>query len=76
LSQISDFDQLKRISEVSGGNFFAADDTASIPPLSSLTQTESLQHSELALFDYPLLLAVILTSLCVEWYLRKRYQLL
>jgi hypothetical protein len=76
LSHISDFDLLKRISSLSGGQFYAADDTASIPPFPKFKEKALVKRSELALFDYPALLVIILASLCVEWYLRKRHQLL
>lgn len=76
LSHTSDFDMLKRISEVSGGQFYPASDTAAIPRFAEQPAKTKLRRSELALFDHPLLLGIILAALCIEWYLRKRYQLL
>ncbi len=76
LSHISDFDMLKRISEVSGGHFYAAADTATIPPFSEQPIKTTIHRSEIALFDHPLLLGLIILALCAEWYIRKRYQLL
>ncbi len=76
LSQIANFDLLKRISEVSGGQFYAAADTASIPPFQSLSSKIVVHRSEFALFDNIWLLGIIIAALCVEWYVRKRYQLL
>lgn len=76
LSHISDFDMLKRMSSLSGGYFYAADDTASIPPFPKYQEKTVVKRSELVLFDYPALLVLIIATLCAEWYLRKRYQLL
>ncbi len=76
LSHISDFDMLKRISEVSGGQFYPAPDTAAIPRFAAHQVKTTVRRSEIGLFDHPLLLGIIIVALCVEWYLRKRYQLL
>jgi hypothetical protein len=76
LSQISDFDMLKRISEVSGGTFVAATDTASLQPFPELSTLAITSKSETALFDYPALLVIFIAAVCVEWYLRRRFQLL
>ncbi len=76
LSHISDFDMLKRISEVSGGHFYAAADTTAIPRFAEQPVKTTVRRSEIALFDHPLLLGLIILALCAEWYLRKRYQLL
>ncbi len=76
LSQIANFDLLKRISEVSGGAFYAADDTAAIPRFAEFPQTVKVSRAEFTLFDNIWLLTLIIVALCAEWYLRKRYQLL
>ncbi len=76
LSQIANFDLLKRISEVSGGQFYAAADTAAIPPFQTLPVKTVVRRSEFVLFDNIWLLGLIIAALCVEWYFRKRYQLL
>jgi hypothetical protein len=76
LSHISDFDMLKRISDVSGGHFYAATDTAAIPRFTDSAPRTTVWRSEISLFDHPFLLGIIIVSLCVEWYMRKRYQLL
>ena len=76
LSHISDFDMLKRISEVSSGHFYAASDTAAIPRFAEQPVKTTIRRSEIALFDHPLLLGLIILALCAEWYLRKRYQLI
>ncbi|MBK7091624.1 MAG: hypothetical protein IPH59_07880 [bacterium] len=76
LSQTANFDALKRISEVSGGQFYAVADTASITQFSGLAPKTFTSRSELTLFDNKFLLVFIILMLCTEWYLRKRYQLL
>ncbi len=76
LSQTANFDALKRISEVSGGQFYAADDTASISQFAGLQPKTFVHRSELTLFDNKFLLIFIILMLCTEWFLRKRYQLL
>ncbi|MCX6831519.1 MAG: hypothetical protein NT028_05195 [candidate division Zixibacteria bacterium] len=67
---------LKRISEVSGGHFYAASDTAAILRFAEQPVKTTVRRSEIPLFDHPLLLGLIILALCAEWYLRKRYQLL
>ncbi|MGB5138240.1 MAG: hypothetical protein WBP29_06880, partial [Candidatus Zixiibacteriota bacterium] len=76
LSQTANFDALKRISEVSGGQFYAIDDTASITQFAGFEPKTFVRRSELTLFDNKFLLVFIILMLCTEWYLRKRYQLL
>jgi hypothetical protein len=67
---------LKRISQVSGGSFYAASDTGSIEPLPPYPAERLVTRSETALFDYPALLAIFILAICTEWYLRRRFQLL
>ncbi len=76
LAQTANFDALKRISEVSGGQFYAVSDTASITQFSGLAPKIFTSRSEMTLFDNKFLLIFIILMLCTEWYLRKRYQLL
>lgn len=76
LSQTANFDALKRISEVSGGQFYAVADTASITQFPGLEPKTFTSRSEMTLFDNKFLLIFIILMLCTEWYLRKRYQLL
>ena len=76
LSQTANFDALKRISEVSGGQFYAIDDTASITQFAGFEPKTFVRRSELTLFDNKFLLVFIILMLCTEWFLRKRYQLL
>lgn len=76
LSQISDFDMLKRIAEVSGGAFVAASDTASLNPFPDLPTLAITSKSETALFNYPAMLVIFILVVCTEWYLRRRFQLL
>jgi hypothetical protein len=76
LSRVADFDLLKRISEVSGGAFVAAPDTALLAALPEHTALKETRVTETPLFDHPLMLAIFVAALCTEWYLRRRYQLL
>ena len=76
LSPVSDFDVLKRISQVSGGLFYAADDTASLPPFPNYPPKSVSRRIELALFDSPIMLMLFIAAVCSEWYLRRKYQLL
>lgn len=76
LSQVADFDMLKRVAEVSGGTFVALGDTIALPEIADLPELEITRTAELALFDYPAMLLLFILSVCVEWYLRRRYQLL
>jgi len=67
---------LKRISEVSGGDFVSAADTASLQPFPELPTLAITSKSETALFDYPAMLVIFILAVCTEWYLRRRFQLL
>jgi hypothetical protein len=50
--------------------------TAAIPRFAEQPVKTTIRRSEIPLFDHPLLLGLIILTLCAEWYLRKRYQLL
>jgi hypothetical protein len=76
LSQVADFDMLKRIADVSGGKFVALNDTTALPEIAGLPKLEITKTTELALFDYPAMLVVFILAVCTEWYLRRRHQLL
>ncbi len=76
LSQISNFDLLKRVSELSGGEFYTVNNLAEMPEFSDLQPETIVRRSEFVLFDNIYILILIILLLCVEWYLRKRWQLL
>ncbi|MFH2056300.1 MAG: hypothetical protein ABIJ61_10110 [bacterium] len=76
LSRVADFDMLKSISRVSGGEFVAATDTAQLAAQPVYLPREQSRISESALFDNPILLGIFIAAICAEWYLRRRYQLL
>lgn len=76
LSQVANFDQLKRIAELSGGRFYTVEQIEALPSPESLEARRITRRSEFQLFDNIYLLGFILLFLCAEWYLRKRYQLL
>ena len=72
----TNFDLLKRMAEVSGGKYY---DKAQIADLSTdlkLTEREEEKTKEIQLWNSPLLLAIFVLCLSVEWAIRKRSQLL
>ncbi len=76
LSQISNFDLLKRVSDLTGGKFYTVDKLSDMPMITDLQSQTIVRRSEFALFDNLYLLIFIILLLCTEWYLRKRWQLL
>jgi len=72
----TNFDLLKRMAEVSGGKYYDKDQIADLSTDLKLTEKEEQKTKEIQLWNSPLLLAIFVFCLSVEWAIRKRSQLL
>lgn len=72
----TDFDLLKRVAEVSGGKYYQRDEIDNLMQDLNLTEKEELRRKEFQLWNHPLLLAIMVLCLSIEWAIRKRSQLL
>ena len=72
----TNFDLLKRMAEVSGGKYYDKDQIANLSNDLKLTEKEEQKTKEIQLWNSPLLLAIFVLCLSVEWAIRKRSQLL
>ena len=72
----TNFDLLKKIAEVSGGKYYEKEKIANLSNDLKLTEKEEQKTSEIQLWNSPLLLAIFVLCLSLEWAIRKRSQLL
>jgi len=72
----TDFDLLKRIAEVSGGKYYEKDQIENLTGDLKLVEKEEQKKKEIQLWNHPLLLAIFVLCLSIEWAIRKRSQLL
>ncbi|MGB8658557.1 MAG: hypothetical protein WCE90_12365 [Candidatus Zixiibacteriota bacterium] len=72
----TNFDLLKKIAEVSGGKYYEKDQIGNLVNDLKLAQREEQKTKEIQLWNSPLLLAIFVLCLSVEWAVRKRSQLL
>jgi hypothetical protein len=72
----TDFDLLKRIAEASGGRYYEKEEIENLAGDLNLTEREEQKKKEVQLWNHPLLLAIFVLCLSVEWAIRKRSQLL
>jgi hypothetical protein len=72
----TDFDLLKRMAEVSGGKYYQKEDIGNLSRDLNVSQKEEVRQREIRLWNSPLLLAIFVLCLSVEWAIRKRSQLL
>jgi hypothetical protein len=72
----TDFDLLKKMAEVSGGKFYEKDQIGNLANDLELSGKEEERTKEIQLWNYPLLLILMVGCLSVEWAIRKRSQLL
>jgi len=72
----TDFDLLKRIAEVSGGKYYENEDIENLTNDLKLVAKEEQKKKEIQLWNHPLLLAIFVLCLSIEWAIRKRSQLL
>jgi hypothetical protein len=64
------------MAEVSGGKYYDKDQIADLSTDLKLTEKEEQKTKEIQLWNSPLLLAIFVFCLSVEWAIRKRSQLL
>jgi hypothetical protein len=72
----TDFDLLKKMAEVSGGKFYEKDQIGNLVNDLDLSGKEEERTKEIQLWNYPLLLILMVGCLSAEWAIRKRAQLL
>jgi hypothetical protein len=72
----TNFDLLKRVAEVSGGKYYEKEQIENLADDLSLTEKEEQRTKEISLWNHPLLLAIFVLCLSIEWAIRKRSQLL
>jgi len=72
----TDFDLLKRIAEVSGGEYYQKEQIENLTGDLNLVEKEKQRTKEIQLWNHPLLLAIFVLCLSIEWAVRKRSQLL
>ncbi|MCK4223995.1 MAG: hypothetical protein KAX39_02365 [candidate division Zixibacteria bacterium] len=71
----TDFDLLKRIAEVSGGKYYEKEQIENLTQDLDLIEKEEQKKKEIQLWNHPLLLAIFVLCLSIEWAIRKRSQL-
>ena len=72
----TDFDLLKRMADVSGGKYYQKEGLRNLVNDLGLVEKEEQKTKEIPLWNHPLLLAIFVLCLSVEWAIRKRAQLL
>jgi hypothetical protein len=70
-----DYNLARRIAEATGGAAYTAEDFAQFPKQLKLTPYVKENQASVRLFGLPVLLAILLIGLCLEWGLRKRFRL-
>jgi hypothetical protein len=72
----TNFDLLKKIAEVSGGKYYEKEQIGNLVNDLRLSEKEEQRTKEIKLWNSPILLALFVICLSVEWAIRKRSQLL
>jgi hypothetical protein len=72
----TNFDLLKRIADLSGGRYYEQAQIKNLAQDLHLTEKEEQKTREIQLWNHPLLLALFVLCLSIEWAIRKRSQLL
>ncbi|MCK4403838.1 MAG: hypothetical protein KAW02_01985 [candidate division Zixibacteria bacterium] len=72
----TDFDLLKRVAEVSGGKYYEKNQIENLTGDLKLVEKEEQKKKEIQLWNHPILLAIFVLCLSIEWAIRKRSQLL
>ncbi len=72
----TNFDLLKKLAEVSGGKYYEKEQIAHLVNDLKLSERDEQKTSEVQLWNSPLLLALFVLCLSIEWAIRKRSQLL
>jgi len=71
----TNFDLLKRIADLSGGRYYEKGEIENLANDLDLAEKEEQKTREIQLWNHPLLLAVFVLCLSIEWAIRKRSQL-
>lgn len=72
----TDFDLLKKMTEVSGGKFYEKGQLGNLVNDLELKEKTQERTKEIQLWNHPILLILLVGCLSVEWAIRKRAQLL
>jgi hypothetical protein len=72
----TNFDLLRKIAEVSGGKYYEKEQIGNLIDDLKLTEKEEQKTKEIQLWNSPILLAIFVLCLSLEWAIRKRSQLL
>ena len=72
----TNFDLLRRIADLSGGRYYEQAEIENLADDLDLTEKEEQKTKEIQLWNHPLLLALFVLCLSIEWAIRKRSQLL
>ena len=68
--------RLEKMAELSGGRYFTVRDLPSLPDAITGEQRTAVVRREKELWDLPLIFVVLLACLGLEWFLRRRYDLI
>jgi hypothetical protein len=72
----TDFDLLRKMSEVSGGKFYEKDQIGNLVTDLELPEKQEERTKEIQLWNHPILLILFIGCMSAEWAIRKRAQLL
>jgi hypothetical protein len=72
----TNFDLLRSIADLSGGRYYEQGEIENLARDLDLSEKEEQKTREIQLWNHPLLLAVFVLCLSIEWAIRKRSQLL
>jgi hypothetical protein len=68
-------EQLRRMAGASGGRYFAVRDLGDLEKVVAGEQRTDVIRRERELWDLPIVFAALLALLGVEWFLRRKYDL-
>lgn len=68
--------QLRKIASLSGGKYITAEDLPKIQELIKAEENTTFIRKEKELWDLPIIFVILLTFLGLEWFLRRRYDLI
>lgn len=72
----TNFDLLRKLAEVSGGKYYEKEQIGNLIDDLKLSEKEEQKTKEIQLWNSPILLAIFVLCLSLEWAIRKRSQLL
>ena len=78
LDAAPDHDQLKKISEATGGKYLSTDDNLleEIENRVKMAEKEFIEERRFPIWSTPFVMVIVLGLLCSEWYFRRRWGLI